>query len=783
MSGADDEQRSRRRGLLKQYYGFSEENKEGFDPYNINAPEFNPDLYLHKLLKECNLNQLMQKEHQIYRQIQSLDSEMQTLVYENYNKFISATDTIRKMKNDFKKMEEEMDCLSSNMAIITEFSGNISSTLQGRRQKISKLSGIHVLLKKLQFLFELPPGLKMCIENGSYRQAVRYYLKAQKVLHQYEHMPSFHGIQKDCDILVNELKMKLREQFKSKDASPKQLAECVDLLLQLEEPTEVLCDEFLKHAKEKLDDDLKELESHLNYPEESVADKTDEASKKQMDILEFIDFSYNNFVSNTSLVIASYWDLFLQKPAADSEHKKTVDMNIPMKKLEDFVIKLMEQYFTFIEIRFSKERMIWNKYWWNSSNDDAILVRALDRFYRRVQAMNRLLPHIDFTLRGIKIVQKAAQDRCNYYLQKLIECFSAALVNMRQNIVAPRSLNQDGTKALTDLLNTFESQISSRINTVQADLQLFIQTDITFAMKVQFKEEFCRQYVREGVIIAFLRHINKTCQEFCSCTERNTVPPQLILVLSRFCLNLEQSAISEWVSLVDDSFSITNDNGLTSISDICMLTKEVAQKLIDHFVKVQGLNISQMLRKSVETRDWLNAIEPRNVRAVMKRVVEDVTSVDAEVGQLYEEGIRHERSSDSSRRTYPSTGRSHRSKYNAYAPSTIDNSLMSNIQKLFSEKIEIFSTVEFSKVSVMTGIIKISLKTFLECVRLRTFSKYGLQQVQVDIHYLQLYLWHFVADENLVHVLLDEIMSSAVNRCLDPVLMEPSVVDVICERG
>ncbi|GIY74016.1 vacuolar protein sorting-associated protein 51 homolog [Caerostris extrusa] len=713
MSGVEDEQRNRRRGLLKQYYGFTEDNKEGFDPYNINAPEFNPDLFLHKLLKECNLNQLMQKEHQIYRQIQSLDSEMQTLVYENYNKFISATDTIRKMKNDFKKMEEEMDCLSSNMSIITEFSGNISSTLQGRRQQISKLSGVHALLKKGEFLFELPPGLKMCIENGSYRQAVRYYLKAQKVLHQYEHMPSFHGIQKDCDILVNQLKMKLREQFKSKDATPKQLAECVDLLLQLEEPTEVLCDEFLKHAKEKLDDDLHELESHLNDTEKSPTHKSDstpdETDKKLMDILEFIDFSYNNFVSNTSLVIASYWDLFLQKPTAADDSEQ-----------------------------FSKE---------NSSSDDAILVRALDRFYRRVQAMNRLLRHIDFTLRGIQIVKKTAQERCNYYLQKLIECFSAAMVNMRQSIAAPRTLNQEGSKGLTDLLNVFESQISSRINTVQADLQLFIQTDITFAMKIQFKEEFCREYVREGVIIAFLRHINKTCQEFCSYNERNTVPAQLILVLSRFCLNLEQSSISEWVSLVDDSFSILNDNGLTSISDICMETKEVAQNLIDHFVKIQGLNISQMLRKSVETRDWLNAIEPRNVRAVMKRVVEDVTSVDAEVGQLYEEGVRHERSSDSSRRTYPSTGRSHRSKYNAYAPSTIDNSLMSNIQKLFSEKIEIFSTVEFSKVSVMTGIIKISLKTFLECVRLRTFSKFGLQQVQVDIHYLQLYLWHFVADE------------------------------------
>lgn len=59
----------------------------------------------------------------------------------------------------------------------------------------------------------------------------------------------------------------------------------------------------------------------------------------------------------------------------------------------------------------------------------------------------------------------------------------------------------------------------------------------------------------------------------------------------------------------------------------------------------------QMLRKSVETRDWLNTIEPRNVRAVMKRVVEDITAIDAQVGQLYEEGVRKERSSDSTKRS------------------------------------------------------------------------------------------------------------------------------------
>ncbi len=39
-----------------------------------------------------------------------------------------------------------------------------------------------------------------------------------------------------------------------------------------------------------------------------------------------------------------------------------------------------------------------------------------------------------------------------------------------------------------------------------------------------------------------------------------------------------------------------------------------------------------------------------------------------------------------------------------------DSSLLSNIQKLFSERIEIFSSVEFSKVSMLTGIVKIGLK-------------------------------------------------------------------------
>ena len=55
--------------------------------------------YLHVFswFQERSLTELMDKETEMVRHIKLLDSDMQTLVYENYNKFISATDTIRKV--------------------------------------------------------------------------------------------------------------------------------------------------------------------------------------------------------------------------------------------------------------------------------------------------------------------------------------------------------------------------------------------------------------------------------------------------------------------------------------------------------------------------------------------------------------------------------------------------------------------------------------------------------------------------------------------------------------
>ena len=43
--------------------------------------------------------------------LQALDGDMQMLVYENYNKFISATETIKRMKNNVDAMDGDMEAV------------------------------------------------------------------------------------------------------------------------------------------------------------------------------------------------------------------------------------------------------------------------------------------------------------------------------------------------------------------------------------------------------------------------------------------------------------------------------------------------------------------------------------------------------------------------------------------------------------------------------------------------------------------------------------------------
>ena len=104
---AEGQPARRARNLLSSYYGasVSASKDNEVDDMDIDGSSFNCDKYVSSLLQYKSLPELMQRGIAMVSEIKSLDSDMQMLVYENYNKFISATDTIRQMKQRVEEME------------------------------------------------------------------------------------------------------------------------------------------------------------------------------------------------------------------------------------------------------------------------------------------------------------------------------------------------------------------------------------------------------------------------------------------------------------------------------------------------------------------------------------------------------------------------------------------------------------------------------------------------------------------------------------------------------
>lgn len=75
----------------------------------VDTPHFQPEVYVKGLLKTKPMENLIKIDNEMVHDIKSLDSDMQMLVYENYNKFISATETIKRMKTNVVAMDDDME--------------------------------------------------------------------------------------------------------------------------------------------------------------------------------------------------------------------------------------------------------------------------------------------------------------------------------------------------------------------------------------------------------------------------------------------------------------------------------------------------------------------------------------------------------------------------------------------------------------------------------------------------------------------------------------------------
>jgi hypothetical protein len=109
---------------------------------------------------------LINESNHLFGETKTIDSDLNTLVYENYTKFISATDLTHSINMSLSSDEitNDLEDLKGTLKSINAGHQEIESNLKLKLKQIKKMDILQKDLDKLRYLSELPEMFKEAIE-------------------------------------------------------------------------------------------------------------------------------------------------------------------------------------------------------------------------------------------------------------------------------------------------------------------------------------------------------------------------------------------------------------------------------------------------------------------------------------------------------------------------------------------------------------------------------------------------------------------------------------------
>jgi len=173
---------------------------------DLDSTNFNASLHSSSLIQNSTTQQLLTSTNNLSQSIRLLDSTMQTLVYENYSKFISATDAIRSIGQSVDQSNEGLDRLHSKMTHMEQNTQLLEESLAAKRSQVVEKLKLKRLLHRLTRLVELPSTLQDLQRRRLYRFLMRDYLDAMRILTQHsKNIESLKNIEEECSVIVKHM--------------------------------------------------------------------------------------------------------------------------------------------------------------------------------------------------------------------------------------------------------------------------------------------------------------------------------------------------------------------------------------------------------------------------------------------------------------------------------------------------------------------------------------------------------------------------------------------------
>lgn len=619
-----------------------------------------------------------------------------------------------------------MEQLLAKITSVQSRSDTVNTSLFNKRENIEKLHRTRNLLRKVQFIYDLPTRLNKCIKAEAYADAVRFFTGAKPIFEAYGDS-SFQDCKKSSeeamDLVIQHLQAKLYSDSEPIEAR----AEAVVLLKQLNFPVDNLKSNLL----EKLEDCLLNLQ---NEPTQAS-------------------------IGDISKTFRAYLIIF-----PDSE-----------RRLIELALALFtNRYGTVREAL--KERI--------PSTDLLAMLRAL---WEDATAIDEVIPEAAlpaFSLETTRDIIKQHIATAFLHLQTeisdvLVRTHSTSNETFEESLQSGMEKSKiKVSQGCIDLLQEFHHLIDGN-----AELLVKLRDLIIDWVQEGFQDFFQKL---DGHFHLLSGRSKSFSQESSTMdpVQIDKVPAVLVLMLAQLCVFIEQTTIPKVTEDLAASFS---GGGTHSYEygppfvpgEICRLYRSSGEKFLHHYINLKTQKISKLLNKRFSTPVWVKHKEPREVNMFVDLLLLEFNGVVSEVKQILPGLIRRHRHSDS-------TGSTTSSRSNPMREDMLNRSnthrtrsqfLENHLAKLFEQKMEIFTKVEYTQESVISTVLKLCLKSLQEFVRLQTFNRSGFQQIQLDMEFLKSSLKEFIDDEAAISFLLKEVNNAAHERCLDPIPLETPILD------
>ncbi|KAJ4954893.1 hypothetical protein NE237_011676 [Protea cynaroides] len=729
----------------------------------INTLSFDPDQYMNLLIQKSNLEGLLQRHVEMAAEIKNLDTDLQMLVYENYNKFISATDTIKRMKNNIVGMEMNMEQLLEKILSVQSRSDRVNTSLFEKREHIEKLHRTRNLLRKVQFIYDLPTRLGKCIKSEAYTDAVRFFTGAMPIFKVYGDS-SFQDCKRASEEAMAIITKNLQEKLFSDSEPIEARAEAVVLLKQLDFPVDSLKAKLL----EKLEYFLEDLQLESREVE-TVSWDSDEPSQ----LGKFLDPIPSIPLETTAKKVSI-------NEFAEALHAYRVIFPNSEEQLIELAQNLLTRHFETIQQHIKKKISL------------AYLLGMLRVIWTDMTVMDEVLPEAalpEFSFQAVHgAIKKYITSTFSYLVHDVLEALTRIQTRPNEGEVCLLQVALEASKKAV----------------IQGSMDVLLNCrrllDDNLGLLVRLRD-FIIDWVQEGFqeffraldvhFLSLSGRYNSTSQEqgLVDGIQGDKVIAGLVLVLAQLSVFIEQRAIPRITEEIAASFSGGGVRGYEHgpafvPGEICRTFRSAGEKFLHLYINMKTQKISILLRKRFMTPNWIKHKEPREVHMFVDLFLQELKAVGSEVKQILPQGInrKHRRSDSNGSTTSSRSNPMREDKMNRSNTQHARSQLLeTHLAKLFKQKMEIFTKVEYTQESVISTVVKLCLKSLQEFVRLQTFNRSGFQQIQLDIQFLRSPLKEIVEDEAAIDFLLDEVIVAAAERCLDPIHLEPAILDKLVQ--